>query len=75
MLEPLRGIAAALLRRFARALDPGREGMDARLRDQIALTQAIVERTPIALFVKDPQGRFTMVNRGPGSTASSARPC
>ena len=41
-----------------------RRAMEERLRDQIALTQAIVERTPNALFVKDAQGRFTMVNRG-----------
>ncbi|HEY3077546.1 MAG TPA: PAS domain S-box protein, partial [Burkholderiales bacterium] len=35
-----------------------------RLRDQIALTEAIVRQIPNATFTKDAAGRFTMVNRG-----------
>jgi PAS domain S-box-containing protein len=38
--------------------------MEQRLRDQIALTEAIVRQVPNAVFTKDAQGRFTMVNRG-----------
>src|SRR5262249_52345430 len=33
------------------------------LRKQSALTQAIVEQIPNAIFVKDQEGRFTLVNR------------
>ena len=64
MLSEVRKSAAALLRRLARALDPAQETMERQLRDQIALTRAILERTPGAIFLKDPQGRYTMVNRG-----------
>jgi PAS domain S-box-containing protein len=35
-----------------------------KLRDQVALTEAIVRQIPNAIFVKDPHGRYTMVNRG-----------
>ena len=41
-----------------------RIAQEERLRDQIALTQAIVKHVPNAIFVKDRQGRYTMVNRG-----------
>src|SRR5262249_34022655 len=36
---------------------------DEALRNQSALTQAIVEQIPNAIFVKDKTGRFTLVNR------------
>jgi PAS domain S-box-containing protein len=34
------------------------------LRSQSALTQAIIEQVPGAVFVKDSEGRFTLANRG-----------
>jgi PAS domain S-box-containing protein len=41
-----------------------RRAQEERLREQIALTQAIVAQTPNAIFVKDREGRFTLANRG-----------
>jgi PAS domain S-box-containing protein len=41
-----------------------RAAIEARLRGQIALTEAIVSQAPNAIFVKDREGRFTLVNRG-----------
>jgi len=41
-----------------------RAAMDARLRAQIALTQAIVTQAPNSIFAKDREGRFTLANRG-----------
>jgi PAS domain S-box-containing protein len=47
-----------------------------RLRDQVSLTEAIVRQIPNAVFAKDTEGRFTMVNRGwcemSGKTAEEA---
>jgi PAS domain S-box-containing protein len=37
---------------------------DERLREQIALTQAIVAQAPNSIFAKDREGRFTLANRG-----------
>jgi PAS domain S-box-containing protein len=41
-----------------------RLAQEQRLREQIALTQAIVAQTPNAIFAKDRAGRFTLANRG-----------
>src|SRR5581483_11313568 len=54
------GIDTTELRETQRALELERE----RLRDQMALTDAIVKQMPNAIFTKDAEGRFTLVNRG-----------
>lgn len=41
-----------------------RHAHEQALRSQSALTQAIIEQIPGAVFVKDPEGRFTLANRG-----------
>src|SRR4051812_33553982 len=41
-----------------------RFAMEQAVKDQVALTEAIVEQMPNAVFTKDADGRFTMVNRG-----------
>jgi PAS domain S-box-containing protein len=41
-----------------------RRAQEERLRDQVALTEAIVAQIPNAVFVKDREGRFTLVNPG-----------
>src|SRR5947207_3313906 len=41
-----------------------RRKQEEALRNQSALTQAIVEQVPNAIFFKDQAGRFTLVNRG-----------
>jgi two-component system, cell cycle sensor histidine kinase and response regulator CckA len=67
-------MAAALLRRVAGALDREQITVETRLRDQIALTQAIVQRAPNAIFLKDPDGRSTMAGADgtvPGLVGSS----
>src|SRR5437868_1844233 len=53
-------------RRYVAAISEisARRAQEERLRDQIALTQAIVAQTPNAIFAKDRQGRFTLANRG-----------
>ena len=38
-------------------------GDEQTLRDQMAVMQAIIEHVPTAIFAKDAQGRFTLVNR------------
>src|SRR6185436_5932499 len=38
--------------------------LEQKLREQVALTEAIVRQIPGAVFIKDAEGRFTMVNRG-----------
>jgi len=50
-------------KRYEIAMEARRAQEDA-LRNQSALTQAIVEQIPNAVFVKDREGRFTLANRG-----------
>lgn len=41
-----------------------RRAQQEQLQDQVALTKAIVERIPNAVFVKDAEGRYLLLNRG-----------
>jgi PAS domain S-box-containing protein len=75
MLKPLARLLLDLARRLDSEIDVGRrtadssprptgkEDVEQTLRDQIQLTQSIVELLPVDLFLKDDQGRFTMVNQ------------